>query len=353
MGSEALKTEPVCSIDRLTILIYCPYMNLIREEFDEDEFEMKRKRVEKITSYILEDRYKMLSDDFHQGQRTKCYAKHFRTVWGHDIQLGPIYPVRKKVGVNTVNETDEDGNIIEVEKNVYEYFEPSYGLRVEYNPNKQDIREITNFFSDFIRAVIKMNGGKMIPELLKISRIDVAVDYEHSLFPELITADKMYKSFTASSKKKSVETVYFGARSSKNYFRIYDKANELREKQGIDYKGDLWRVELENKEPFLINEFPDTLYKSFQRLHFYSVAQETGDWKVDFALFYAQHFGLTAALAKMPKMTAFDFKKKLGSLTLSIEHPAEVFRLNFSNIWKNEKNKILSTFGLTNSLGLL
>jgi hypothetical protein len=348
MGSEFASSEPVCSIDRVTFLIKCPKFNCI-DEIDFHESQRKKmKIIEQFFWEVWKDHYQMFDERFPNGSKSKCYMKHMRTVSGIDFQFAPIYPIKKKIGQTIIEEEDEDQNIIEIVKNEYSYYEPDYSLRFEYNPNKQDILSIKPLRDSFKHYLLEMNQSNL-KQMIKISRIDVAVDYPVEIDPCFILADKMQTCFTASNSKQGIKTVYFGRRASKNYFRIYDKRYELLREQNIAINNPLWRIELEHKEPFFINEKPIHLYDVFKRLRLFSTVQKTGDFNFDNFLFKVQHFGLKAVLSEAPERTAYRYKSRMQECQLNIEYPAEVFRLSGLKPWDVEKQKILGLFGLDES----
>lgn len=348
MGLETYaSSEPVCSIDRVTFLIKCPKFNCI-DEIDFHESQRKKmKIIEQFFNEIWERHYQMFDENFSNGSKSKCYMKHMRTVSGIDFQFAPIYPIKKKIGQTIIEDEDEDQNIIEIVKNEYSYYEPDYSLRFEYNPNKQDILTIKPVIDDFKKYLLEMNQSNL-KQMIKISRIDVAVDYPVELNPCFILADKMITSFLA-MQNKGIQTVYFGTRASKNYFRIYNKRAELLKKQNIAINNPLWRIELEHKEPFLIHEKPIRLYDIFKRIKLFSTVQKTGDFNFDNFLFKVQHLGLKAVLGEAPRATAYRYKERIENFKLNIEHPSEVFRLSALKPWDAEKQKILGLFGLDES----
>ena len=79
------------SIDRLTILFYCPTLSLWNDGSDNSYYvRMFCNRVEKVLKYDLDP-------DFPQGSGTELFQHHYRTISGFDIQFGTKMPKRKKM----------------------------------------------------------------------------------------------------------------------------------------------------------------------------------------------------------------------------------------------------------------
>lgn len=368
-------TGVTCSVDRLTLLLKVPSLCLFYENATEQETEMRVKAVNEFHSLMFKQFRNLLKPDVVQGDRTELYQRHYRLRENIDLQVSPRFPVRVRI--------DDDGYIKAYgngldEKRGYidEYYDPEYCVRIEYNPNKSDLR-IISLLLVFFKELVDLP----VNEFIKVSRLDVAIDYPYNLNPTLIYARGLRKGFLAYG-SEGIETVYFGSPQSACYFRIYDKKKELLhndkvswsryERLRLEYdflegqsKGsgivpekpaslelpdDLWRIELEYKEPFFIgNTFPKNLWHQFDRLNFFFGGKKTGDWKLDLILYVASQFQIKGVLSMLPWDTRKRYFNKLLSFLddRSIDRPSDVFNRQFPAVWKTETDKILYAFGYT------
>lgn len=320
------------SIDRVTFLVFSPLLSLWGEEGDYNRVRVER--MKNLTLKLLKDD---LDPDFPQGTPSELFHHHFRTARGVDVQFGPVLPKRKKV-------TDEAyimafGTDSDKEKGyAFSYSPNEYGFRVEYNPNESDLSSISNLLQYFASSGISAS-------LVRIARLDIAVDYECDLNPALSICSNMRKSFIACG-STGIETVYFGSRASKNYVRIYNKAVELREKHNIDINSPRWRFELESKDSFQLDQVPD-FSKVLGRFSFYSGGIVSDDWKLNLLLSYAKDNGLKAALSFLPLATAKRYKKLLDEFDQngSIEPPVEAYYRDFPACFSLLRCQILTALG--------
>lgn len=364
-------TGPVCSVDRLTLLLKVPKLCLSIENLPEKELAMRKEAVKQFHSLMLQKFSYLLNPDVNQGERTELYQKHYRLKNGSDLQISPRFPVRVRI-------TDEGyiecfGTELDSERGyIDEYYDPAFSVRLEYNPMKNDIREISPLLI-YLQKLVDLPFS----EFIKVSRLDVAVDYPCEVNPTLINARGLRKGFLAYG-SEGIESIYFGSRQSAYYFRIYDKKKELihsnklaisryaRLKQEYDFlkrQGDttikepsmpeilnlpehLWRVEMEYKEPFFLGVFPEKIYHQLDRLSFYFGGKKTGDWKLDLILFVASQFQIKGVLSMLPVNTRTRYYEKLLSyLDLSIDKPSDIYNRQFPGVWKIETEKILYAFG--------
>lgn len=362
---------PFCSVDRLTLLLKVPKLCFSLEYLSESEINMRKEAIKQFHSLMLQKFNYLLNPDVNQGERTELYQKHYRFKNGVDLQICPRFPVRVRI-------TDEGyiqafGNGLDSERGyIDEYYDPDFSVRLEFNPNKNDIREISPFLI-YLQKLVDLPPN----EFIKVSRLDVAIDYPNEINPTLINARGIRKGFLAYD-SDGIASIYFGSRESAYYFRIYDKKKELlhsnkiswsryerlmqeynfHKGQGdLDYKEPLkpeilnlpkhfWRFELEYKEPFFLGVFPEKIWHQFDRLNFYFGGQKTGDWKLDLILFVASQFHIKCVLSMLPKQSRIRYYEKLlPFLDKSISKPSDVFNRQFPAVWKTETEKILYAFG--------
>lgn len=326
--------EGSLSIDRCTFLLYSPRLSLWSS--DQEEYRRNSESLKKMASLIETTLQDVLDPDFPQGHSSELFRYHYRTSDGIDLQFGTQLPKRKKI-------TDEGmiqafGSPDEKEAGVMFHYTPNfYAFRVEYNPNKSNLHSVCNLLNNFSRY--------QVPDSVRVARLDIAIDFKASIVPELVLCQGMRKSFSASG-SKGLESLYFGTRQSKNYVRLYDKRLEQKEKTGVDCGFDLWRLELESKEGFFINSVPDH-GKVFKRFSFYDGAVSSGDWLVDLIRSQAMIFGLQNVLRRMPKNTAYKYRKLFKEVVFSqnIESPSLVYYREFPRAMERLRVDILSACG--------
>lgn len=366
-------TGVTCSVDRLTLLLKVPKLCVFDMNSTDKEKAMRLDAVTKFNTMMFTKFSHLLKPDVTQGEKTELYLRHYRLIDNIDLQVSPRFPVRVRI--------DDDGYIKAYgngldEKRGYidEYYDPEFCVRLEYNPNKSDLRKISALLECF-KEYFDLPSN----EFIKVSRLDIAIDYPYNLNPTLIYARGLRKGFLAYG-PNGIQTVYFGSRQSACYFRIYDKKEELLhndkvswsryERLKLEYdflesmaKGSgnepvkpaslnlslhLWRVELEYKEPFFLGVSPEKIWHQFDRLNFFFGGKKTGDWKLDLILFVASQFQIKGVLSMLPKNTRSRYYEKLCSfLDRSIDRPSDVFNRQFPAVWKTETDKILYAFGYT------
>lgn len=318
------------SIDRLTLLFYCPKLSLWNNGSDNT---MYVRRMSKLVEQTLK---KDLDPDFPQGSKTDLFDQHYRTISGFDIQFGTKMPKRKKI-------TDENyllafGSPADRENGfAWQIMANEYALRVEFNPNKAEhFSALSPLFAPF---------NQNIPaSQIRVARIDVAIDYPASINPALVLCAGTRKSFTATG-CKGLESVYFGTRASRNYYRLYNKRQEILENDGIDIGHDLWRLELESKDGFFLCEDPDHL-KSFQRFSFYEPCVKSGDWIIDLIQQQASIHGLQNVLRTMPTATQKRYRKIFKEYQFqNVESPSFIYARDFNAAWCKLRCQILQGLG--------
>lgn len=322
------------SIDRVTFLLLSPSLSLWNS--DDAEYRANILRVEKMAKAIESVLKDDFDEDFPQGYPSELFRYHYRTFDGIDIQFGSQMPKRKKL-------TDEGmlqafGTEEEIEKGyMYHYSPNDYAFRVEYNPNNTNLQTVKKLLVNF--------SSSQNPHSIRIARLDIAIDFAASIVPELVLCAGMRKSFSASG-SNGLESLYFGTRQSKNYVRLYNKRQEQLDTKGIDIGSDLWRLELESKESFFLDEVPDH-GKVFQRFSFFDGAVSSGDWLIDLIRSQAMIFGLQNVLRRMPKATATRYRKLFKETVFSqdVETPSMVYYRDFPGVMQRLRLDILTACG--------
>lgn len=338
---ELAFTSGFLSLDRVTLLVFSPGLSLWGPEKSQDRRSENMQKVAEIIEKTVE-----LDENFPQGFPSDLYALHFRTAETLssdpiDIQIGPRLPVKKKISsfayIDSFGVSDENK-----EESFTFSSEPSvYGIRIEYNPNKADLSVLKNFFSYFpCRSKVDL------PKLLRVSRLDIAIDYPVRLRPEFILCNRHKKSFLALG-TSGVETVYFGSRQSQTFFRIYDKNKELLETGKKGVTGDLWRVELESKKPFLLSEVPFEVFAdTFDRLSFLRLPA-SADWEDQLVFSHAAQWGFDSVFGMMPSATRKRWIQRLRNPQFSetvISAPGLVCRDQLPQVFERFRSSVLSCF---------
>lgn len=343
--TDFLPSSGLLSVDRVTLLIESPYLSVWTKD---EGYNKRMDRIERFRSLfdsMIQSCHICLDPDYPQGCRSDLFLHHYRVFSGLDeemidVQFGCTSPVRKRI-------TDESyimafGSEEEKEQGYIDNYIPSqYGFRLEWNPNFSDISILNPILSGLCRS-------NLYSTFIRVSRLDIAIDYPFKILPELVHCNSMRKGFLAYG-SQGTETLYFGSRASKYMFRIYDKATQLREVKGHDVQGDLWRVELEIKDPFSIFDTPLAKFgKVFDRLSFYSDGISSGDWCLDLILKNAMNYGLDNTLNSLPSTTKKRYKKLIQAKAsnFNLETPGSVYRGQFLGKYNVLRNSILQAFGL-------
>lgn len=154
-------------------------------------------------------------------------------------------------------------------------------MRIEFNPNKLTGEEQRYLFDTFVSRMTNRD----------FSRIDIAFDINMDLKKYYVMSDKAIKETIFLSRKKEVETKYFGVRDSERYIRIYDKKKQLSEVEEQEIEDEnLWRIEFELKRDMtkkwdvcfddlsILQPGWKTLEKSSERAMVYMLLNEEDEW---------------------------------------------------------------------------
>lgn len=154
-------------------------------------------------------------------------------------------------------------------------------MRIEFNPNELTREEEQYLFDTFVSRMTNRD----------FSRIDLAFDINMDLKQYYVMSDKAIKETIFLSRKKEVETKYFGVRDSERYIRIYDKKKQLSEVKEKEIEDEyLWRIEFELKRNMtkkwdvcfddlnILQPAWKTLEKSSERAMVYMLLNEEDEW---------------------------------------------------------------------------
>ncbi|HJO93414.1 MAG TPA: replication initiation factor domain-containing protein [Victivallales bacterium] len=314
--------SPFSSIDRITFLILSDIMKEANNRKNPDSYIdnfLSKLDMTLLKLGLIEVKY-MNSDN---------YKVHYKLKGEIDLQLIPKFGVKERVTDKEVLEVI--GSEEDRQNGYIDFIRPSnYPIRIDYNPNKGDLSQIEKLLKFF-------NDDKInFEEMIKITRVDVAIDYPEDINLALINCEGMRKSFLAIG-CNGIESVYFGTQKSKYYFRIYNKKLELLQKQKLDYKGEhLYRVELQNREGFLLSEAKTIMTNIFSKLQFFEFPFNTGNPDLDFFVYYAKDFGLKSALSKYEKSKKSRLKQALSKFEFTpLDHPSVIFEKQFPQVWSD------------------
>lgn len=324
------------SLDRVTFLLFSPRLSAWSKEKQEiRECERRIQKMAEMVSNLLEP---VLDADFPQGYPSELFLHHFRTTDGIDIQFGAVMPKRKKV-------TDSDiilkyGSAEDKEKGyMFDYSPNTYAFRVEFNPNNSSL--------DSVKPILEVfkHYQSDASSLVRLARLDIAIDYDTDIYPGLVMCHGMRKGFLAYG-QKGIESVYWGSRQSKYMFRLYDKRQEQLDKENVDLGFSRWRLELESKDSFFLTGEKPNFEKVFDRVSFSDGATSSGDWQIDLVRRLAVQDGLDSVLREMPKNTAYRYRKFFrDSSYRHLEKPSAVFNREFELCFNRLRSSILSAMG--------
>lgn len=320
------------SLDRCTLLVFAPTLSVVECA----EYEHNKRKIEKFKEFLECSLKNVLDLEFPQGYPTELYAFHYRTrnfedCEGIDIQFGAKMPVRKRKIIG-VNEAGED-------EIVDEYHSPDYGLRIEFNPNKASL--------GVLNSLLKYFSSFLSPALIKVSRIDIAVDYEAKISPYFVFAS-VFRKFDLHGSSDGPETIYFGAKQSVFQIRVYNKKKELAERFKVEIpQSDYWRIELQCRAPFSLVETPHEQFcKVFKRLRLIYGGIKSNDWKLNLIMIASVSFGLQAILKDLPMTTRYRYQKFFQLMGFTgIEHPADIVEREFTKVFSLFRADVLRAFG--------
>lgn len=109
-------------------------------------------------------------------------------------------------------------------------------FRLDFNPNNAP-EEFLFFYTSVILPCLTDIG---------FSRLDLAIDTTENLASYYMDTRNPTKKNPRISPGGKLETIYFGVPKGKNYIRIYDKKNQLKEKKAQEIElPELWRIEFQ------------------------------------------------------------------------------------------------------------
>lgn len=225
-------------------------------------------------------------------------------------------------------------------------------VRIEFNPNKCDLKYLMAFFSVFKKQAFS---------LARVTRLDVAIDYGIYLNPHCWAVKNT--PYSASFEFNSVtKTRYFGSPSSDVQIRIYDKKKEFLDHQEINLPcSDFWRCEAQVKaiggDSFFLHEQKKvTSFNPFERLEFFDPFCFDYEDMGMFSLFCecVKSRGMMWAIRQLGSHnTSSKYKEKFKFLQgdLKFNLPADIYKNCFGVVYGRFVNQLRELFFEGQKLG--
>lgn len=212
-------------------------------------------------------------------------------------------------------------------------------IRLEFNPNKTSLLPLAIFFSALKSHALKY---------ARVSRLDVAIDYAAYINPAAWWVSNVGK--TQDVKYNDIiQTRYFGASTSDVQLRVYNKLEELRQRNRSQGRArdepdldNLWRIEAEIKavkgDTFsLLDVGKIAGFNPFQKMEFIDPVGFNYDNLGMFSLFVAAVIskGPGYALSQLDYKTRKKYLERLQqNIVKPVFHsPADVYQLAFSTVY--------------------
>ena len=224
-------TEPELSFDRFVILLRSPQLSMFN--FDKEDIidycaeqEDKERRINGFINRFKTTFGSSFQKGFTGERGSHLYKYHFRLVGACDgyidVQICPVFGKKSKIIDKELNEietgeVDQEGN----KKTEYEIVDSDFGIRLEGNETRTDLGLFKGLFA-FFGYYLNTNFDEMI----KISRLDIAIDYPRFIMPNLIDIIGS-RLCTTICGNTGLQTMYFGSRNSAYHWCIYDKKRQL------------------------------------------------------------------------------------------------------------------------------
>lgn len=302
--------NPLVSIDRLTLLLYTPSL---QGEFRKYRSDMISGKYNYKNAVPIFDRFiSEFQHEFKQHDPTALYVSHYRICDQIDVQAFPVYQIRHRIDSEDLDLDDlSPAEKIKVSELGYkvESSDSEFCIRLEFNPNNLDYEKCSSFF-----LALGSTFGNILncdfSDFVRVNRLDIQLDFYEHLNPAFWHVNKKRKSsfFCGSS---GIETVYFGTRNTDILWRLYNKKVEQQQKGNAVDLDNWWRLEFQSKKPFMIGCSLVPLYKHFSNLFTTYSGISSGDWSLDFLLYYMQHHGYMATLSRLPDSTKKRYSKIL------------------------------------------
>ena len=263
--SRLLKGEPLCCLDRIVAVIYCPKLTeFLYKQIDSEKLENELEEDPSKHKSFFNDLYDKFSsldliavDPKNEEKlipllRSKHYKAHFRIIGGLDLQILPTFKIHKKIDLHKKDDLDEKtkrafideyGNKDQKEKGVIPVEQiQNNPIRLEFNPSKDNLFIAKKVFTWIFKTCSKFMPEGFDPlEHITFNRIDVAVTYPFKICPESCMSSRSKKVHFLDNHN----TAYFGMSRSPIQVVVYNKKKEILDNGGETPKGieELWRIE--------------------------------------------------------------------------------------------------------------
>lgn len=337
--------KPFVSIDRITLLLFTPSLQGEIRKYNRD---MIFGRYNFKNQIPLFDRFiQKFQEDQEFLTSTFLYHSHYKIFDQIDVQAFPIYQIRHRIDSEDLDldllSPVEKLKVLELGYKI-ESSESDFCIRLEFNPNTLDFDKCSPFF-----LALGSTFGKILScdfsDFLRVNRLDIALDFFEQLNPSFWHVNKKRKSsfFCGNS---GIETVYFGTRNTDILWRLYNKKIEQQLKKIQVQHENWWRLEFQSKKPFMVGSSLVPLYNHFSNLFTTYSGVSSGDWSLDFLLYYMQHHGYMATLSRLPDSTKKRYSKILRDFYS--EFDVEFFEFittEFPAIWAKFIVQLFELFG--------
>lgn len=206
---------------------------------------------------------------------------------------------------------------------------PEDYLRIEWNPCKDDLSGLDKVFKFF---------PKVLLDYLRVTRLDVAIDYYQELDPFMFATDLKRKGFVF-KRGQGMQTVYFGTRNSPVEICIYDKRAQMNEEEGAQISHSWWRVEARFRKGFNLGDNPANPFKGMKCYSAYS----GDDLKMKWFMAYVRERTLECALGELERHIRCRYKNFLQEC-VELVSPSKVFDMYFLQVWRKYRQYFENSF---------
>ena len=344
--------DPTLTIDRISIILKSKEIvkaigetEELREKFH-DVFTGFLKKHDLIKIKIMESlETGELKEVDTPINSTQNYHYHYRLDCGLDIQLFPRRKRRRKIKSSN---SEEEALFIDCigdhghksDGEMWLIFSQEGFGRMEWNPNKNDIKTAQKVFV-FLSSLIKQHAGSFdFNKDIWVSRYDLAIDYRCYVFLGSLYHEKIRTTNYTTSKAYGMETVYFGHSRSDLSICCYNKALERFRKTKEPMKDQWYRIEARcNKTLEIGRVSTDKMHECFMGLMMTTLPKSKISSDMKMFLFYAEQVGLESALNELSKSTRSRYRKKFKEYeTNLLEHPNVVAGRQIKKVWSDFKD---------------
>jgi len=347
MYQNGTGVEKVVSIDRVVAVLKSPFLSY--ESYNIRGNSQLINRIAKYRQFFRDEFFELIETEFETA--SKAFQHRFKLVGGTYLEFGRrLKVVNRHVKHEEKVTTFIGGTIVLWEEGEVEYEskDSEYGIRVEFNPAKDNLQVVKKVFQHFYNFHCRTNDSYIMEteeelrtmggfrEWIKFNRVDIALDYLCQVDPLLVHKARTKKTSMHASSNHGVETYYLGSPSSEGQIRIYNKKLELEEVEKMKIDEDaLWRFELQMKTPFKMSE-PEVLFNAndFDKISVFDSGTEPSDYKLRWFMHDAARIGIIPAFKGVPRQTKYRMLKQMEELRHEIVNPSLDYK-HVKELWTN------------------